>query len=345
MAIFATFNSRASQESTFMQHSGTDPLKQAAAALTAHSGNVQKTLENVAAAALVPLRQAREEGTLAQKTADIPAVLGFVMGQIDFDDLTNAVHTVLSRENLAQHFNTSATDEGTKKDLMLKRAQALKEQIESMSEEQHTAFSAAIESILPPGLAASVLAMREGQTLQDDVREVRGLVKNLTADHIAEAMMARETRTNREGIIAAISDTAAGITSEQTRKFLLYSLENFGGSDIATLYKRTWEAAEEILAAAQKGDFLSPQNPRKVKAFAQSLEHALSVIEEGLGHAGIVLPQTLRDAAADYFDCNRLLRQAEGIRQAELARTGTQNDVAVGAPINVRRRTKGGPAR
>jgi hypothetical protein len=35
---------------------------------------------------------------------------------------------------------------------------------------------------------------------------------------------------------------------------------------------------------------------------------------------------------------------AEGIRQAELAKTGTQNDVAVSAPMNVRRRTKGGPA-
>lgn len=331
-----------------MQNSGTNdntsPLKQAAEALNKHDGNVQTTLARIADVALAPLQQARAEGMLAQKTDDIPTVLGFIMGQLDFDDLAATLHAALDRKSLSQHFKSAVADAPEKNALMLKRARELKTQVDSMSEEKHIAFSSAIESILPPGLAASVNAMRGDKSLADEVREVRALMKNLTPEHIAQAMLARDSRTNSQEIIAAIADTAASVTPEKVRSFLLYSLKNFNGGEIAGLYKRAWEAAEEVLEAAQNGDFMSPKNPRKVKAFGQSLQLALSVIEEGLDHAGVTLPQNLKDAVADYVDSNRLLRQAEAIRQAELAKTGTQNDVAVSAPMNVRRRTKGGPA-
>lgn len=331
-----------------MQNSGKDdntsPLKQAADALNTHDGNVQKTLARIADVTLAPLQQARAEGTLAQKTADIPTVLGFIMAQLDFEDMVFTLQAALDRKSLTQHFKAAAADAPEKNALMLKRARELKIQVESLSEEKHIAFSSAIEGILPPGLAAAVNSLRGDKTLTDEVREVRALVKNLTPEHIAQAMLARDSRTNSQEVIGAIADTAAAVTPEKLRSFLLYSLENFNGGEIAMLYKRAWEAAEEVLEAAQNGDFMSPKNPRKVKAFGQSLQQALSVIEEGLEHAGITLPQKLKDAVADYVDSNRLLRQAEALRQAELAKTGTQNDVSTLAPINIRRRNKGGPA-
>jgi|GEM_PF-2922227 len=322
----------------------TSPLKQAAAALNAHDGNVQKTLARLADAVLVPLQQERAEGTLAQKTADIPAMATFILDQLDFEDMTFALHAALDRKNLSQHFKSAVADAPEKNALMLKRARELKTQVESVSEEKHIALSSAIESILPPGVTASFNALRGDKSLADEVREVRALLTHLTPEHIAQAMLARDSRTNNQDVIAAIADTAASVTPEKLHSFLTYCLENFDGNDIATLYKRAWEATEEILGAAQKGDFTSPKNPRKVKAFGQSLQQALSVIEEGLDHAGITLPQNLKEAIADYVDSNRMLRQAEAIRQAELAKNGTQNDVAVSAPMNVRRRTKGGPA-
>lgn len=319
------------------------PLKKVGAAFGAHAGSFQKTLAAVADAALEPMRSAREEGVLALKMADMPSAMAFVIDNLDYDDLAFMTQEALSRKNLSTHFKAALAEAPDLDARMIKRATEMKAQIESMSEQQHIAFSSAIESILPPGLTASIKNIRGGMTLEDDVREVRSLVKNLTPAHIATAMTARSARTNSDAVIAAISDTAAQITPEKLEKLITYVTGNFTPAEIAVLYKRAWEATEEVLGAAAKGDFMTPENPRKLRVFGQSLHEALSVLEEGLAQAEITLPPALKEAIADYTDTNRLLRQAEGIRQAELAKHGTQNEISV-KPMTVRRRTAKGPS-
>lgn len=319
------------------------PLKKAAEAFGAHTGDWQQTLSAIAAATLEPLRAARAEGQMNDKMNSIPAALPFVLDGLDYEELAQTLHAVFEPASLSERFKEAQNKEGDIETRMLKRARMLKTQVESLSEAQHFALSSAIESVLPPGLAASVAEMRGGKTLEDEVREVRSLVKNLSPEHIAAALSARHERTNSGALILSVCHAAAEVTPEKLEKLVTYVTENFSTSEMAVLYKHTWEGAEEILDAAAKGDFLSPQNPRKIKLFGQSLQQALSVLEEGLTHAGISLPADLKEVIADHLDSNRLLRQAEAIRQAELARTGTENEISI-KPMTVRRRAGKGPS-
>ncbi len=295
-----------------------------------NTNNQQDALETIALALLPKLKENRAE--LDLKARNIPVFYDLLMSDVDPAMLSAKITAVTQSD--VQAF-VDSMDLGGKDPLV--RAQKLKSNITSFSEDDYVTLTLALDGILPPSIKAASDAMSDGRDPETDAREIYRLAQSLSVEDIAAAMTARSKQLDPQQLAAGLHDMLQQCRPERVESFINYINDNMGGAGLGLLVKRFWDFAEETLTAADKGDFLHPANPGKVRAFGRTLNDTLTAIDEGLKQAGFTLPKEVTSYAAQIFNTGKMLRSAAGDKQGAAIKKGATDDITIGKPLQLKK--------
>jgi hypothetical protein len=292
------------------------------------ASNFQDAFETIALALLPVLKASRKE--LDEKARSIPALYDFLMDDVDAADLSAKIRSV-SRDDVLKAIN------GTKQDDPLKEAEQFKSRLMALNEDDYVTMTLALDGILPPGLKAAADGMSNGKDPDTDAREIYRLGRSLSVAEIAEAMAERRKQLDKEKLATGLHDMLQQCTPQRLGALIEHVNENLGGAALGLLVKRFWDFADETLSAAEKGNFLQPANPGKVRAFGRALNDTLTTLEDGMTQAGFTLPAEVSQYMGQALNTGKMLRGAAGSKQGAELKKGATDDITVGKPIQFKK--------
>lgn len=301
-----------------------------------NANNYQDALETVALALLPILKESRRRGDLETKARNLPLAYDMLMDDLDFFDLSDKV-TSISRETVAEYLKGTSMGQTPTPEDRLKQAAQIKGQILSLNEEDYIALSTALDSILPPGIRAATAAMDDGKDPAESAREIRDLVARLSPEEIAAGLAERDKKLTPENFADGVYDLLQQCTPERLEEFTRYMNDNVGGAALGLLVKRFWEFTEELLQAAEDGNFMQLNNPAKARSFGRSLCDTLTALEEGLQQAGFTLPEQLSEYATEALNTRKVLRMAAALKGGAEAHQGLTDGITINKPLKFKK--------
>jgi hypothetical protein len=275
---------------------------------------------------LSQLRAARTEGVMALTISNMPAIIDTLLQQVDFDASARYLQS-LSPAALQDMLKTMKQGSSDNNDGSMEQALLLKGMLGSLSEGDHVKISSAIENILPPLMQQAVLDSRGGKTLTEEIREMQTIAASLTPDDIAAAMAQNNEDTNTANLAKSLHDLFQQATPRRLEHVFDCVFNNFETDQIGYLLQSAWDVAEDILQAADKGDFLKPANPQKLREFGETVQYALTLLEEGIIEAGFKMPEKLGVEISQVFNNHAFLKKAHALKEAHHAVNGTSRKI------------------
>lgn len=297
-----------------------------------NANNYQDAFETLALALLPVIRQARISGDLETKARNIPVAYDMLVDDVDFLSLSDTITSFPRSAVAAALKDTTARAEMSPEEI-LKQAAQIKSQILCLSEVDYIALSTALDSIMPPGLRAAIKAADNDKGPAEAARETRSLAESLSPEEIAAALAERNRKLTSDDLVDGVHNLLQQCTPERLEKFVNYMNDNVGGAALGLLVKRFWEFSEEILQAAEDGNFMKPNIPAKARSFGRSLCDTLTSLEEGLQQAGFTIPEELSRYVAEAFNTSKVLRTASAMKSSAEAHQGLSGGITVNRPI------------
>lgn len=298
------------------------------------SKNYQDALETIALSLLPLIKAAKASGNFDTNARNIPHLYDMIMDEADFDDWSEKLTGIPRQKILDTLKGTSIGQEQSHEDL-LKRAGQIRSQILSMTEEDYIALSAATDSVLPPGLRAAMEAMEGVTDPVEAAKEMHRLAATLSDEEIAAVLVEREKKLKPEAVADGVYDLLQQCTPDRLRDFTGYMNDNLGGAGVGMLVKRFWEFTEEVLQAAEDGDFMKMRNPAKARSFGRTLNDTLAALEGGIQHAGLTMPERLSDYISEALNTRKVLRTAAAGKLG--AQAGLPQGITVNRPLRLKK--------
>ncbi|TAL27957.1 MAG: hypothetical protein EPN97_15750 [Alphaproteobacteria bacterium] len=321
-------------KSSFNKSSSPQEIVDFIAKTFSNAKNYQDALETVALALLPLIRESR--GNLDTKARNMPLVYDMLVEDLDYFDLSDKL-TSIPRETIADFLKGTSIGQAASPEDLLKQATQIKSQIFSLSEEDYLALSGALDSVLPPGIRAAMEAADDVKDPVEAAREIRSLAASLSPQEIAAALAEREKRLTPESFADGAHDLLQQCTPGRLEKFVGYMNDNVGGAALGLLVKRFWEFSEELLQAAEDGNFMKLNSPAKARAFGRALCDTLTSLEEGLQQAGFTLPEQLSQYAAEASNTRKVLRAAAALKGSAEAHQGLSDGITINRPIKYKK--------
>jgi hypothetical protein len=321
-------------KSSFNKNSGPQEIIDFLAKTFSNAKNYQDALETVALTMLPLLKKTR--GNLDTKARNMPLLYDMLVEDIDYFDLSDKL-TSISRDTVSDFLKGTSIGQTAAPEDLLRQATQIKNQILSLNEEDYLSLSAALDSVLPPGIRAAMEAADDVKDPVEGAREIRRLAASLSPEEIAAALAEREKRLTPESFADGVHDLLQQCTPDRLEKLVNYVSDNVGGAALGLLVKRFWEFSEELLLAAEDGNFMKLNNPAKARAFGRTLCDTLTSLEEGLQEAGFRLPDGLSQYAAEALNTRKVLRTAAALKGGAEAHQGLADGITINRPLKFKK--------
>ncbi len=275
---------------------------------------------------LPQLREARAQGQMAQTVSNMPAIIDAIARQVDYQAGASYLQS-LSPAALEDILKTMKQNGLQGNDSPMEQARLLKGMLGSLSEEDHIKISSAIESVLPPLMQQAVHNARDGKTLAEDIREMQTIAASLTPDDIAAAISQNNESADIAGLAKSLHELFQQVTPRRLEHVVDCVVNNFETDQIGYMLQSAWDVAEDVLQAAENGNFLKPTNPQKLRELGESVQYALTLLEEGLVEAGFKMPEKLGVQLSQVFNNHAFLKKAHALKEAHHAVNGTSRQI------------------
>ena len=275
---------------------------------------------------LPQLREARAQGQMAQTVSNMPAIIDAIARQVDYQAGASYLQS-LSPAALEDILKTMKQNGLQGNDSPMEQARLLKGMLGSLSEEDHIKISSAIESVLPPLMQQAVHDARDGKTLAEDIREMQTIAASLTPDDIAAAITQNDESADIAGLAKSLHELFQQVTPRRLEHVVDCVVNNFETDQIGYMLQSAWDVAEDVLQAAENGNFLKPANPQKLRELGESVQYALTLLEEGLVEAGFKMPEKLGVQLSQVFNNHAFLKKAHALKEAHHAVNGTSKQI------------------